>query len=696
MPRPPSTADHTDGPSEHEVDSLDQASRWRRTWATLAGVGIGGMAYFLILLDFSWSPGRRATGSGYASQFFDLQAQALRDGHLWLPKGSLGIEGFVVDGRTHMYFGLFPALLRVPVQLITNSYDGQLSLVSMAAAWVVLAVMTTRMYWLIRDLLGTRRQITRVDAVLAAVFLAVVTGGSVITFDASLPWVYHEVYLWAVATVVGSLYWLLRAVVAPRPSTFVWLTVFAVAAALTRMTGGLAVCIGVLAAGAWVLLGRVHRHRRRDGIWLVAAGLLPLAASSTINFLRFRHLFMFPLQDQVWTQVNEHRRMVLAANNDSLVGLQFFASSFINYFRPDGVRFVSYFPWITLPGDPARGYGAELDQSYRTGSLPGFMPLLLVLTVIGLLAIIRLRADHRLRAVQLVATSALLVCAGVMAYGYLAYRYTSEFMPVLIVGGAIGTHTVAGWVARRERLIRIVVPAAALLAAYSILANVATGYAVAASTYRGERLESYLSRQLDVSGDTAAYAGLVRHSERLPGQGRADDLWIRGDCQALYFNTGETNEPWVLVEERDTTALVKVADDAPPSWTLLMRSSSDKPREVWFEMLPDHQARVVLRNETGDYNGQVFDLPPQAQVRVGARNRSELGFAEVASTPGGYAGFVQTFDWDADWISQPGYLQHASDTDLRGPGIRVVQEAGLPLTLCQRIAKAARIDVRAD
>ena len=32
-----------------------------------------------------------------------------------------------------------------------------------------------------------------------------------------------------------------------------------------------------------------------------------------------------------------------------------------------------------------------------------------------------------------------LITGGVMAYGYFATRYTSEFVPALVLGGAIGT-----------------------------------------------------------------------------------------------------------------------------------------------------------------------------------------------------------------------------------------------------------------
>ena len=37
------------------------------------------------------------------------------------PTGTLGIEGFVHDGRTYTYFGIFPSLLRMPVLLFTHA-----------------------------------------------------------------------------------------------------------------------------------------------------------------------------------------------------------------------------------------------------------------------------------------------------------------------------------------------------------------------------------------------------------------------------------------------------------------------------------------------------------------------------------------------------------------------------------------------
>ena len=74
----------------------------------------------------------------------------------------------------------------------------------------------------------------------------------------------------------------------------------------------------------------------------------------------------------MWTQLNEHRREALEVNGGTITGPQFFRTSFVAYFRPDGVRFVDYFPWITLPGQPAEGIAAPSSTSSTApGSVSG-------------------------------------------------------------------------------------------------------------------------------------------------------------------------------------------------------------------------------------------------------------------------------------------------------------------------------------
>ena len=71
---------------------------------------------------------------------YDLQTRALLSGHLNVPTGSLGVEGFIHDGQTYTYFGLFPSLMRLPILMVTHSLDGRLTAMSLFFAWIATTI----------------------------------------------------------------------------------------------------------------------------------------------------------------------------------------------------------------------------------------------------------------------------------------------------------------------------------------------------------------------------------------------------------------------------------------------------------------------------------------------------------------------------------------------------------------------------
>ncbi|WP_353508711.1 hypothetical protein [Intrasporangium sp.] len=666
----------------------------RELVATAVGMVVGGVAYVLALFDYRFDPTRTAVRLGYASNFFDLQAEAFLNGRIDVPTGSLGIEGFVVDGKTYMYFPPFPALIRIPVMLVTRAFDGRLSLLSMAVAWVLFAVMTAKLVWLVRRVVAHGRPVTRFEAVAAAVFLVAATGGTVLTFDASLPWVYHEVYVWAVALVVAALYWLLRTAIEPNRANALWLTGFALAAGLTRTPGGWAIAIGAMTVGLALRLGRLGLEGQPRWRLPFVAGLAPLAVAIGYNLVKFGHPFLFPLEKQVWTSVNAHRRDALEANGGTITGLQFFPTSFVNYFRPDGIRLVDYFPFITLPGKPAEAHsGAFLDQSYRTGSITAFMPLLVILSLVAVVYLARRTTDPQRRALRPVVFAGVLVSGGVMAYGYLAYRYTSEFVPGLVVAGAVGLWAACEFLLPRGRWVRrVAVVGAASLAAISVAANMLTAHASAAVTWRGEPLRSYVASQLDHKLPwTQGVRRMVTQSDSLPADGVTDQLHVVGDCEGLYLHTGDAYEPWVLVERRADVVVVEVKDTLRPGRTPLFTVHATKDRLVHLETKGDHFARVVIANENGDYAGPWFPVYGGGSFRVGISVASDLGYAEVTSTPGGFVGYVPFTEWNENWEARPGTIDFAFRSPYRSvkQGITLHREEGLPLTLCRRLVDEA-------
>lgn len=677
-----------------------ESDRLRTIVASVAGVLVGGIPFWLTLLDFGHDVGRTARSLRYGSNFFDLQGRAILDGHLWVRDGSLGIEGFVHHGHTYMYFGPFPALLRLPVLLLTHDFDGQMTLVSMGIAWSVFAVMSSRLLWLVRRCLVGVRPVSRFDAVLAAVFLAAATGGTVLTFDASLPWVYHEVYLWSAALVVTALFWMARVALEPTPVALRWLGLVALCLALTRTPAGWGVCLAILVMAAWMRWGRTQEDRRHLAGVLFAIGAVPLTIAITINLAKFGHVYLFPLHEQVWTQVNAHRREALRVNGGTIAGPQFFLTSLVNYFNPAGIRFVDYFPWITLPAGNAKAYGgAFIDQSYRTGSVTAFSTLLLVLALIALPAILRRRRALPVLALRAPALAAILTTSGVMAYGYVSYRYTSEFVPALVLGGAIGLWTVADLLGRSLRWARtlrwLFLGVAASLTAFAILANTAVGFATAAQTYRGAPLERYVGLQQRISGGPdSELSRMVGRSDEVPGPSNATDtLHIKGDCDGLFLNTGDIYEPWTVVQQRSHVVQVEFAARFKPGDVRLFTVHGVQERSVWLRTHEQHLAQILLKNEDGTYYGPLFSPTPGQDLRVGVGTDTALGYAEVTSTPGGFVGYLPMTEWDSDWVSHNGWVSDDVQTVSTSGGVSVRPRQGLALPLCRRIARDAGIDV---
>lgn len=656
--------------------------------STALGLLVGGLGYFLTLLNYSTDIGRAALAGGYFSNFFDDQARALLDGRLDMDPQSLAIEGFVHDGLTYTYFPPFPALLRLPVLMTTKEFDYQLTLLSMALAWIVLAVMATKLIWLLLDHI-VEGDLTWRSGTLAGIFVAGATGGTFLTYDASLPWVYHEVYTWAVAAAVGGIYWMVRTCLAPSTHTVFWLFVFALVTVGCRTTEGWAVCLGTIALGLFVRFRPFSAEHRALWWRIVLAGVGPLAASIALNLYKFDAVYMFPLKDQVWTQVNEQRQAALAANGGTLSGPQFFTTSFMAYLRPDGIRFTDYFPWITLPASPAKPYnGAFVDQAYRTGSVTGFMWIFMLLMVLAVVVAFWPGRSPVVAMLRIPLLATILCTGGVMTYGYYSTRYSSDFVPAMVLGGAIGTALLAKYVAGRRRW---TVPVTGFLAfgmVFAILAQMAIGLFMAASLHRGEPLQRYISLQADLT--PGAQNALISQIDGLPEGGSTDDLAIRGDCEALYLHTGDQYEPWVPVEERDRVWRFRVTGELVPGRVRLLTISGAQEQSVWLQLREDRLARGILVKGGEEIQGALFEIPTDGAFAIGIRNLLDLGYFQIETTPGGAFGFTESVFFNDDWDSLPAIAEDAYDeVELAARGLSVSPELGLPIPLCERLAQNA-------
>jgi hypothetical protein len=507
--------------------------------AVTAGIAVVAIPYLWVLCDL-WHPGGpTALRRVVPSNFFDLQARAMFHGHLSVPNGSLGIEGFLHDGHEFAYFGIFPSLLRMPLLLVTSQFDGRLTAPSMLLAWLVTGLFSGLLLWRVRVMVTGDAPLGRAEAASYGIFATALSGGSVLIYLAATPFVYNEDFAWSVAITVAALFALLGVLEQPTWRRVLLAGVFVLAANLGRTPTGYACVIGAGLVAAQFALGRRGPENRRWTWPMVAVAVVGFAGNATITYLKFGMPIGLPMADQVWAHVNAHRRQFLAANGGRAFSPGFLPSTVVAYLQPLGIRMTGVFPFVATPAAPAASYaGAVLDQTYPTASIPSTMPMLFLLACWGVVAAFRRRPAGQLAATRGLLVAAAAGTAGVLLWGFIAERYTADFMPFLILAGAIGLVDVWRRLHGRSPGTRgLALGALGLLAGFSIFANIAI--AVEPSPQSTEpQLTSYLN--LEKTLTPGALGSSVHRGATLPYWAPKGELYIVGNCSGLYYSTGQT------------------------------------------------------------------------------------------------------------------------------------------------------------
>jgi len=521
-----------------EPPSPHSSARRRFTIAVVLGMAAVTIPYLFVLWDL-WNPGPSFLRPVPPDFFYDSQARAMFHGHLYLPTGWLGIEAFNHDGHQFTYFGIFPSLLRMPVLLVTSRFDGRLTAPSMLISWVVTGVFSSMMVWRLRILVRGQAVLGRAEAACYGLFVATIAGGSVLIYLSATPFVYNEDFAWSVALTTGTLFTLLGVLERPTWRRVVACGVLVLFANLDRTPAGYACVIGAGLVAVWFGMGRGGSSNRRWMIPMLGVAFFAFAVSCAVTYAKFGLPVGLPMADQVWAQVNAHRRYFLAANGGKAFSLAFLPSTIVAYLQPFGIHFTGVFPYITEPTAPAAAYaGAVLDDTYPTASVPPTMPLLFLLSIWGVVAAYRPRPAGRLALARIPLFAAAAGISGVLLWGYIANRYMGDFMPFLILAGAVGLIDVWRRLQGRSlRSRRLALAGVAVLAAFSLVANIAIAIEPSAQWNPAE-LTNYTTVQKALSVQNLA--STVHHGATLPYWAPAGELYIVGNCSGLYYSTGET------------------------------------------------------------------------------------------------------------------------------------------------------------
>jgi hypothetical protein len=463
---------------------LSPAAR-RLAWWIIAAASLA-----MLLVLTQGQPWELFARGAFSSDFYDAQAESFTEWRLDVDPDVASIEGIIQGDETHLYYGVFLALLRLPVAFVTDELAGRLARLSILVAYALGLVFSVHLAQAARAVVarataagdarrdleadhhpddgtgddGTDENAGDDDAAtegasgdgrwrVAALLLAMAASPAL--YLGGWITVYHETELWAATWAVAALAFSFRVLTDTAPRWGYLACGAGALCLLTRAPTGGAVIGAVFLA---LLVASWPRVTRMIGPALVA--VLGLVVHVAVNLGRFGTAMSVPFDDQLATHTDTRRFDWLSEHG--LFDLGFIPSTLFAYLRPDALRIERVVPFVRF-GPPATELGSiEFESNTPTTSLTMSATLLTILAVVGIVWAVRRRQWAVLGVIVLTAVGV----GPTLGIGFVANRYLVDFLPAMGAAAALAVWTLR---ATRRRAAGITL---AGLAAWGLAVNV--------------------------------------------------------------------------------------------------------------------------------------------------------------------------------------------------------------------------------
>jgi hypothetical protein len=399
-----------------------------RRAAALAGLGVAAW-YALLLtngllnlctpaLSPGWSGWHRTLGFVYNSMLLHLL-----HGQLDVDPDAIQWEAVITgDGKTYAYFGIVPALLRLPLLPFVDLRTTDVSALTCLAAVVLAAGAKLAALRAIAESVVDAR--ARRPALIATAVIVLLAGAQIQFLRAS---VYQEAVLWAGAFAAVFVTLVVYALVdgggfSRRRLT--GLAALAGLAVLTRVSTGVGLCAALVALAICLL---VREGGRRAARMLAPAAVLVLllAVAGAVNYGRFGNPLTFHAPA---LQTRSHPDGVPALAHYGAFNVRRLPYGVMYYFTP---------VWFVRTADGTAPFADFRARALDLVELPpsSFLlsdPLLVALAALGLATLLgRTRAAWDRPAARAVAAGLAVPPVLMLTAFVMAFRYRLEFYPLL-------------------------------------------------------------------------------------------------------------------------------------------------------------------------------------------------------------------------------------------------------------------------
>lgn len=392
-------------------------SRAGKLWAWLITISLIFGLYGTLVTYGTWS----FFAKELRGEVYDSLAASLLYGSAEVAPSAIDWEGIKIGEKWFTYFGLFPALLRIPLNAAFPDLYGLWSRLSCFIAGILCVAAV---------ILSCRRSAHASQRVLPSLTLVVaVTLCSPLVYLVSCARIYHEAIIWGLAWSMLAIPALLKLTLSCRESTWAlgWLSICAAAALHARITFGLPLyfAFSVLLIRATSQGGRSGRVSPRVGVALIMPAFIGGLGQFWYNWARFGSIL----------ETFDYKTFYLNPNS---MGGEFNLRRILEtvpwYFGVSSDNF-SVIPPFLLPTFPEYSH-PELFVEWKEPVFPltlSSLPLIL-LALSGLIAVVRRRNWLALLVAAGFTGQAILICS----FFFVTTRYAAEFLPLLVYLSAFG------------------------------------------------------------------------------------------------------------------------------------------------------------------------------------------------------------------------------------------------------------------
>jgi hypothetical protein len=405
--------------------------------------------------------------------FYDAYARSILHWHLDVPRSAIGLEAFTFEGKTYGYFGIAPALLRIPLVLIFPNMDGLWSRMMILLAATISLICA---YALLRMFRGTARELTTAERVLHSIFIVTAGIGSTIVFLVGRSYTFHEALAWSGAFALLFAWAISRYFQRAQTKFLLLAAAFAFMSFHSRATTGagallaMAILAAVLSvralwrpafATATLGFGKVEEAGRHAVITGMAIALT-VTVYVGVGYAKFKTFDPMPMRYYDFYHEFPVRMRITQGKQ---IHLRNVPSAIATYFGVHGFRIKDEFPWFYLEEEQTVIGWPRNDIIEPFSTVPVSMPALSLLAVIGIAALSS-GAKEGLKHARLSAVTLFIGGSLVLATVGITERYLHDFYPALIVCAAAGVTRLGS-----NQHIKSVSALVAMLASVSILLN---------------------------------------------------------------------------------------------------------------------------------------------------------------------------------------------------------------------------------